>query len=88
MSWIEIVEPEDAEGRLEKIYKSVQTPDGHVDHFLKIHSLRPMTLKGHLEIYKAALHSKPNGLSMRESSDSKPYFRLSTPSCNIKKNIF
>jgi uncharacterized peroxidase-related enzyme len=66
MSWIDIVEPEDAEGRLEKIYKSVQTPDGHVDHILKIHSLRPMTLKGHLEIYKAALHSKPNGLSMRE----------------------
>jgi uncharacterized peroxidase-related enzyme len=66
MSWIEVVEPEDAEGRLEKLYKSVQSADGHVDHILKIHSLRPITLKGHLEIYKAALHSKPNGLSMRE----------------------
>lgn len=66
MAWIEMVEPGKAKGPLESIYQSVQTPDGHVDNILKIHSLRPRTLRGHLEIYKATLHSKPNGLSMRE----------------------
>ncbi len=66
MAWIDIIEPDKAAGPLEKLYQSVQSPDGHVDNILKIHSLRPRTLRGHLEIYKAALHSKPNGLSMRE----------------------
>lgn len=66
MSWIEIIEPGEAKGRLESLYKGVQSPDGHVDNILKIHSLRHRTLRGHLELYKAALHSKPNGLSMRE----------------------
>ena len=66
MPWIEIVEPGEASGPLERLYKGVQSADGHVDNILKIHSLRPRSLRGHLELYKAALHSKPNGLSMRE----------------------
>lgn len=66
MAWIKRIEIEKAEGLLAKLYDAVKTPDGHVDHILQIHSLRPRTLKGHLELYKAALHSKPNALSQRE----------------------
>ena len=66
MAWIQDIEVEEAEGMLAKLYAGVQTPDGHVDNILRVHSLRPRTLRGHLEIYKAALHSKPNALSPRE----------------------
>lgn len=60
MAFIEVVSPEQASGRLEKIYKLVQAPDGQVDNVLQIHSLRPHTLEGHMGIYKAALHHSRN----------------------------
>jgi uncharacterized peroxidase-related enzyme len=66
MAWIETIDNADAQGRLRKLYDAVQTPDGHVDNILRVHSLRPRTLRGHLELYKAALHSQPSGLSYRE----------------------
>ena len=66
MAWIKHIEASEAEGQLAQLYKGVQTPDGHIDNILKVHSLRPRTLRGHLELYKAALHSKPNALSPRE----------------------
>lgn len=66
MPWIEIIDVEEAKGKLEQIYDQVKTVDGHVDNILKIHSLRPRTLQSHLSIYKATLHSKPNALSPRE----------------------
>jgi uncharacterized peroxidase-related enzyme len=66
MPWIRIVDPADAEGLLRSLYEQIRTPDGHVDQILKVHSLRPRTLQAHLAIYKAVLHSRPNGLSPRE----------------------
>jgi uncharacterized peroxidase-related enzyme len=66
MAWIKRVKPEAAQGLLKTLYDAVRTPDGHIDNILQIHSVRPRTLKGHLELYKAALHSKPNALSPRE----------------------
>lgn len=63
MSWIEIVEPESAEGRLAELYRSVATPSGQVDAVLSIHGLRPRSLVAHLALYKAALHAEPCALS-------------------------
>lgn len=61
-----MIDEEEATGTLERLYEQVQSPDGHVDHIIKAHSLRPATLRGHLSIYKAALHRQPHGLSQRE----------------------
>ena len=66
MSWIKIIPVAEAKTKLKKLYDQVKSPDGHVDHILQVHSLRAHTLKGHLEIYKAALHTRPNSLSNRE----------------------
>lgn len=66
MSWIKIINVNDATGRLRKLYDQIKSPDGHIDNILKVHSLRPATLLGHLSLYKAAIHSKPNALSPRE----------------------
>ena len=62
MSYIKVVVPQKASGRLEKIYQRVQAPDGQVDNVLQIHSLRPHTLEGHMALYKAVLHHSGNRL--------------------------
>jgi len=66
MTWIRTLSFEEADERLRKIYGQVQMPDGHIDNILKVHSLRPQTLTGHLALYKSAMHSKPNALTPRE----------------------
>jgi uncharacterized peroxidase-related enzyme len=60
MSFIKVVSPQQATGRLAKIFKQIQAPDGQVDNVLQIHSLRPHTLQGHMAIYKAVLHHTGN----------------------------
>ena len=62
MSYIQIIPPDQSRGRLEKIYRMVQAPDGQVDNVLQVHSLRPHTLAGHMAIYKAVLHHTANTL--------------------------
>lgn len=66
MTWIDVIQPKDAKGRLKKLYDQVVDPTGHVDNILTSHSLRPRTLHGHLWLYKATMHTKPNELSNRE----------------------
>ena len=60
MAFIKVVSPQQAQGRLAKIFKQIQAPDGQVDNVLQIHSLRPHTLQGHMAIYKAVLHHTGN----------------------------
>jgi len=62
MSFIDVISPQQAGGRLEKIYKLVRAPDGQVDNVLQVHSLRPHTLQGHMALYKAVLHHNANSL--------------------------
>lgn len=62
MSYIQIISPDQSSGRLEKVYRMVQAPDGQVDNVLQVHSLRPHTLSGHMAIYKAVLHHTANTL--------------------------
>lgn len=62
MSWIKTIDYNKAEGKLKKLYKRVKGPDNNVDNVLKIHSLRPHTLEGHMVLYKAVLHHSGNTL--------------------------
>ena len=62
MPFIKVIHPDQATGRLEKIYKKVTGPGGQVDNGLQIHSLRPHTLEGHMALYKAVLHHPRNDL--------------------------
>ena len=62
MAYINVIPPAKAQGRLEKIYRRVQAPDGQVDNVLQVHSLRPHSLDGHMAIYKAVLHHTGNVL--------------------------
>jgi uncharacterized peroxidase-related enzyme len=60
MPYIKVISPEDATGRLDKMYQLVSGPGGQVDNVLQIHSLRPHTLHGHMALYKAVLHHPRN----------------------------
>ena len=62
MPYIEVTSPENATGKLKKIYQLVSGPGGQVDNVLQIHSLRPHTLEGHMALYKAVLHHPRNRL--------------------------
>ncbi len=62
MTFIKVINPQQAGGRLKKIYQRVQAPDGQVDKVLQAHSLRPHSLEGHMAIYKAVLHHSSNHL--------------------------
>lgn len=62
MSWIKVIEYAKADGKLKKIYNRIKGPDGHIDNVLKIHSLRPHTLLGHMALYKNVLHNSNNTL--------------------------
>ena len=62
MTWIKIIEYREASGKLKKLYDRIVGPSGYLDNILKIHSLRPNTLEGHMSIYKNVLHHSNNTL--------------------------
>lgn len=63
-AWIEMVPIEQAEGRLRELYDEVKTPHGTVDNVMRVHSLRPHTMEGHLALYRSVLHSADNVLPL------------------------
>jgi len=62
MTYIKVIHPEAATGRLAKLYEKVTGPSGQVDNVLQIHSLRPHSMEGHMALYKAVLHHPRNKL--------------------------
>jgi len=60
MSYIKTIPYDKAEGKLKRLYDRVKGPDNNVDNVLLVHSLRPHTLKGHMELYKCVLHHNGN----------------------------
>ncbi|MEM7380487.1 MAG: peroxidase-related enzyme [Bacteroidota bacterium] len=62
MSWIKTINYKQANPELKRIYKRVSGPQDIVDNVLKIHSLRPHTLIGHMTLYKSVLHHSGNTL--------------------------
>lgn len=64
MAWIEWIDETDAEGRLAELYARYAGDQG-LDHILKIHSLNPPSLEGHVNYY-AHLMRGPSGLSRAE----------------------
>ena len=61
MSWIEMRDEEEvlaAGDRLSRLYRACLDPEhGGVDNILKVHSLAPATLDGHLRLYRAVMHA-------------------------------
>ena len=61
-SWIKMLSDEMADTELKKALDEARTPHGTVDNVLRVHSLRPNTMKGHMALYKSCLHDDTNTL--------------------------
>ena len=48
----------EASGVLAEMFRKAMTPHGTVDNVMKVHSLRPQTMHGHIELYRSVLHHK------------------------------
>ncbi len=61
-AWIEMITDEDASEELLDVLSLSRTPHGTVDNVMRVHSLRPSTMRGHVVLYRAALHDNANTL--------------------------
>ena len=58
MAWIEMIDEEDAEGKLKEAYDQLIEPWGGVDNIMKIHSLNVRSLWAHFELYKTMMYGR------------------------------
>lgn len=65
MAWIEEIEREDAGDRLARIYDELVEKRGKVSNILKVHSLNPQAMAGHLGLYMTLMFDS-SGLSRAE----------------------
>lgn len=57
-----MISDDDASESLLEELKLARTPHGTVDNVMRVHSLRPATMRGHVILYRAALHNDDNTL--------------------------
>ena len=55
-AWIKMIPEDEATGVLRELYDEAMTPHGTVDNVMKVHSLRPQTMHGHVVLYRSVLH--------------------------------
>ena len=63
-AWIKMVGDDDAGPELREVLDLARTPHGTVDNVMRVHSLRPSTLRGHVVLFRAALHDDANTIAM------------------------
>ena len=62
-AWIKMLSDEEADEDLQAALALARTPHGTVDNVMRVHSLRPSSLRGHVALYRAALHDEANTLA-------------------------
>lgn len=63
-AWIEMIDDSNADPELMEVLNQARTPHGTVDNVMRVHSLRPHTMQGHITLYRAALHNDNNTIPM------------------------
>jgi len=61
-AWIRMLSDDEADDRLRALLDKARTPHGTVDTVMRVHSLRPATMEGHVTLYRSVLHSEENTL--------------------------
>ncbi len=61
-AWIKMLSDDEADAELRDALALARTPHGTVDNVMRVHSLRPGSLRGHVMLYRAALHDEANTL--------------------------
>ncbi len=63
-AWIRMISDDDADASLASALDLARTPHGTVDNVMRVHSLRPNTMNGHVVLYRACLHDDANTVPM------------------------
>ena len=63
-AWIKMISDEEADDTLKQVLDFARTPHGTVDNVMRVHSLRPSTMNGHVVLYRACLHDDHNTIPM------------------------
>ncbi|MEM8872326.1 MAG: peroxidase-related enzyme [Pseudomonadota bacterium] len=63
-AWIKMISDEEASQELKAVLDLARTPHGTVDNVMRVHSLRPNTMVGHVTLYRACLHDDTNTIPM------------------------
>lgn len=61
-AWIRMIPDDEAGPELLDVLALARTPHGTVDNVMRVHSLRPGTMRGHVILYRAVLHDDANTL--------------------------
>ncbi|MBT5435649.1 MAG: alkylhydroperoxidase [Rhodospirillaceae bacterium] len=59
-AWIRMIPDEEADEALNSVFDLARTPHGTLDNVMRVHSLRPATMAGHVTLYRSVLHSEDN----------------------------
>ena len=57
-----MINDDDADADLKEALDAARTPHGTIDNVMRVHSLRPNTMHGHIKLYRAVLHDEANTL--------------------------
>ena len=63
-AWIKMIADDEADETLKPFFNRVRTPHGTVDNVMRVHSLRPHTMDGHVVLYRSVLHNPDNTLPL------------------------
>lgn len=63
-AWIRMLSDDEADEPLKEALDFARTPHGTVDNVMRVHSLRPSTMNGHVVLYRACLHDEGNTVPM------------------------
>ena len=61
-SWIKMIADNEASPELLETMKLARTPHGTIDNVMRVHSLRPSSMHGHVILYRATLLDESNEL--------------------------
>ena len=59
-----MISDDDANDALKAAFEFARTPHGTIDNVMRVHSLRPSTMNGHVVLYRACLHDAANAIPM------------------------
>ncbi|MGB7320882.1 MAG: peroxidase-related enzyme [Albidovulum sp.] len=63
-AWIKMISDAQADEALKAALDFARTPHGTVDNVMRVHSLRPSTMNGHVTLYRACLHDAANTIPL------------------------
>ncbi len=66
MSWIKEINEENAEGKLKELYEAIGSKRGKLSNIMKVHSLNPEAMEGHLDLYMTLMYNSTS-LTREES---------------------